>query len=150
MKRTLVLVLGVLLSFSSVAALARTGRHPPKAHAASFYTLNIVKTKAGEVLVNTSGSILYEFSRDPVKKDTCVRIKGCVKVWEPMPTTGNDSAGPGVHASLISTVKSLKQITYAGHPLYIYVPAPTHVSAIGTKADGGYWYALNAQGHPVK
>jgi predicted lipoprotein with Yx(FWY)xxD motif len=148
MKRMLVLLAGVLLSFSSVAALARTRPDPPKARAASFYTLNLVTTKAGKVLANTSGSILYEFSRDPAKKDTCVKIKGCEKVWYPMAVTGHDSAGPGVHASLISSVKG--QITYAGHPLYIYLPAATSVSAVGSRADGGYWYALNAEGRAVK
>ncbi len=155
MKRAVILVLGVVLASSMVAAaVARTPRHAARAHAATFFTLNLTRTKAGSVLTNTSGSILYEFSKDPAKKDTCAAIKGCAKIWEPQPTTGNDTAGPGVKASLISSIEvktvGYKQITYAGHPLYVYAPAPTRASVIGTASDGGHWYALNAKGQAVK
>jgi predicted lipoprotein with Yx(FWY)xxD motif len=154
-QRTVVLFIGIILASSGAAALARTqSRHTP-AHQAAFYTLNVRSTKLGKILANTSGSILYEFTGDHKKKDTCIRIKGCAKRWTPMPTTGHDSAGPGVHASLISSISlpkpyGYRQITYAGHPLYIFTSAPTSTSYVGTHEYGGRWDALTVRGKAVK
>ena len=66
---------------------------------------------------------------------------------------GKPSAGPGVRASLLSTINLAggnNQVVYAGHPLYIYEAAPASTSYAGTKEFGGRWYAINAKGHAVK
>ncbi len=155
MQSKVVLFTSIILASSGAAALARPqSRHMP-AHQSAFYTLNVRSTKVGKILVNTSGSILYEFTGDHKKRDTCIGIKGCAKRWTPMPTTGNDSAGPGVHASLISSISlpepyGYRQITYAGHPLYIFTPAATSTSYVGTNEYGGRWDGLTARGKAVK
>lgn len=156
MKRALILLTAVLLTCSSAVALADTHGGTPRAHPALvFHTLNLKQTKLGKILVNTSGSIMFEFTRDHTKKDTCIAIKGCSSVWQPMPTTGGDTAGPGVRRSLISSIKlpasiGYSQITYAGHPLYVFLADATSISYVGTQADGGHWYALSAAGKAVK
>ncbi len=157
MKRTLILLCAVLVTCSGAAALAATRGGAPRAAHAAFVlnTLNLKQTSLGKILVNTSGSIMYEFTRDHTKKDTCITVSGCASVWQPMPTTGGDTAGPGVRHSLISSIKLPKsfgysQITYAGHPLYVFTADPKGISYVGARADGGYWYALNAAGKAVK
>lgn len=62
--------------------------------------------------------------------------------------------GTGVHASLLSTIPVLgeRQLTYAGHPLYIDIESthPGETSHVGSGQFGGKWYAINAGGHVVK
>ena len=105
-------------------------------------------------MVNTAGTTLFEFTKDPPKKDTCVKQIGCMTKWLPQSETGKPTAGPGVHASLLSTIGVLgeRQLTYAGHPLYIDINTtkPGETSYVGTKEFGGRWYAINAKGQAVK
>ncbi|MGH2833090.1 MAG: COG4315 family predicted lipoprotein [Solirubrobacteraceae bacterium] len=115
--------------------------------------MELHKTKLGKILVNASGSILYEFTKDHPKKDVCMTISGCSATWVPLQVEGKPSAGAGVKASLLSTIAlsgGITQVTYAGHPLYIYAAAPKLLSYIGVKQFGGKWYAINAKGHTVK
>lgn len=60
----------------------------------------------------------------------------------------------GCRRPLLSTIKVLgeRQLTYAGHPLYIdsATTKPGETSKVGTKQFGGKWYAINAKGHAVK
>lgn len=153
MKRTCILLAGILLTLTSVSALAGAHSASSPARTALFHTVELRKTSLGKVLVNPAGSVLYEFSKDPVKKNTCVKISGCSEVWPAMPVQGKPSAGAGVRASLLSTIKLSSgetQVTYAGHPLYIYAAAPTSTSYAGVKQFGGTWSAVNAKGRPVK
>jgi predicted lipoprotein with Yx(FWY)xxD motif len=124
------------------------------AHAANFRSVYLRKTALGKILVNTAGTTLFEFSKDPPKKDTCVKQTGCITDWIPQEATGKPTAGPGVNASLLSTIKVLgeRQLTYADHPLYIDIATtkPGETSKVGTKQFGGKWYAINAKGHAVK
>jgi predicted lipoprotein with Yx(FWY)xxD motif len=153
-KRTCIFLAGILLlAGASASALANTHNPSSPAQAALFHTVELRNTKLGKVLVNSAGSILYEFTSDHPKQDTCVKHSGCSEVWPAFPAQGKPSAGPGVHASLLSTIRLANgesQVTYAGHPLYIYANAPTSTSYVGAKQFGGTWYALNAKGQAVK
>lgn len=151
MKRTYVLLGAVLL-----AALAVSTFESPvlSARAANFRSVYLRKTALGKILVNTAGTTLFEFSKDPPKKDTCVKQTGCIAAWIPQEAAGKPTAGPGVRASLLSTIKVLgeRQLTYAGHPLYIDIATnkPRETSKVGTKQFGGKWYAIDAKGRAVK
>jgi predicted lipoprotein with Yx(FWY)xxD motif len=153
-KRICTLFVGVLLATATASALASAAVTPPSTHAAAlFHTVELRKTKVGKVLVNASGSLLYEFTKDHPKQDSCVKISGCSTIWVPLPVQGKPSAGAGVRASLLSTISlsdGSNQVTYAGHPLYIYAAAPTLTSYVGVKEFGGTWYAINAKGKAVK
>jgi predicted lipoprotein with Yx(FWY)xxD motif len=152
-KRTCIFLAGILLTLTSTSALAGAHNASAPARPALFHTVELRKTSLGKVLVNSSGSILYEFSKDPAKKDTCVKISGCSEIWPALPVQGRPSAGAGVKASLLSTIAlsgGERQVTYAGHPLYIYGVAPRSTSYAGAKQFGGTWSAVNAQGRPVK
>lgn len=150
MKRTCILLVGILLAAATASTVSGAD---PSARSALFHTVELRKTKLGKILVNPAGSILYEFSSDHPKKDTCVKISGCSAIWLALPVEGKPSAGAGVRASLLSSITvpgGGTQVTYAGHPLYIYEAAPTLISYVGAKQFGGKWYAVNAKGQAVK
>jgi hypothetical protein len=93
-------------------------------------------------------------------KRTCVLLIGVVfaaatasALASTRSAVGKPSAGAGVRASVLSTIHlpgGVNQVTYTGHPLYVYGAAPTATSYVGTKEFGGRWYAINAKGHAVK
>jgi predicted lipoprotein with Yx(FWY)xxD motif len=154
-KRTFILLAGVLASGASASTLASAQDRAPAAHAARAAKVQLRKTSFGKILVDSSGFTLYRFTRDTHNKNTCIKISGCSQVWRALSTSGNPTAGPGVKASLLSTIKlpgGTKQVTYAGHPLYTYTPAsePGETSYVGAIQFGGAWDAVNAQGNNVK
>jgi hypothetical protein len=79
---------------------------------------------------------------------------GCMAVWIPQEESTRPTAGPGVHASLLSTIAADggRQLTYASHPLYIDSAStkPGQTTYVGTRQFGGRWDAINAKGHAVK
>ena len=84
-----------------------------------------------------------------------MKISGCSEIWPALTSKGKPTAGPGVRASLLSTITlpgGSKQVTYAGHALYLYSAdsGPGETSYVGEKAFGGIWYAINSAGHTVK
>jgi predicted lipoprotein with Yx(FWY)xxD motif len=154
-KRTCILLIGVLLAAVTVSSVAAAQRGAPTAGAADFFTVQLHKTKLGKVLSTAAGFTLYEFTKDSSKKSACAKISGCLEAWPADQVSGKPNAGPGLKASLLSTIKlpsGGEQVTYAGHPLYIYAgdSGPGQTSYVGAKQFGGTWYALNAKGHAVK
>lgn len=154
MKRICLFLVCVLLAVATASALADAPSDPSSpAHATLFHTVELRKTSLGKVLVNAAGSILYVFTKDGKKKDTCATISGCSTTWPALQVQGKPSAGAGVRASLLSTIalpEGGSQVTYAGHPLYIYADAPTSTSYAGAHQFGGTWDAVNAKGQAVK
>jgi predicted lipoprotein with Yx(FWY)xxD motif len=116
--------------------------------------IDLRSTHDGKILVNGGGFTLYAFTKDAAKRDNCMKVSGCIAVWSPLTTTGSPVAGPGVKASLLGTIPykgSLKQVTYAGHPLYTYKgdDGPGATEYIGASQSGGRWPALSASGQEV-
>jgi predicted lipoprotein with Yx(FWY)xxD motif len=154
-KRTNILLAGILAGVTSVSAVASAQSLVPTAHAGRAAKVQLRNTSLGKILVNASGFTLYSFTKDPRNKNTCVKISGCAEVWRGLSTTAKPIAGSGVKASLLSTITlpgGTKQVTYAGHPLYLYVPASerAETSYVGVMQFGGRWYAVNAAGKTVK
>jgi predicted lipoprotein with Yx(FWY)xxD motif len=155
MRRAPILLAGVLASVACVATAASAQQGIPTAHADRVTTVGLRHTSLGTILVNSSGRTLYEFSRDHGGKDTCMGIAGCAEAWPALTTSGKPKAASGVHAGLLSMITlkgGSKQVTYAGHPLYLYSgdSGPGETSYVGEKAFGGTWDALNASGQAVK
>ena len=77
--------------------------------------------------------------------------------WPAITTNGKPIAGPGVRQSLLSRVyrKGVGwQVTYAGHPLYLFDNAPAQVTGEGWFEPGippwhGVWWLLSPSGQPV-
>src|SRR5947209_16036759 len=111
-------LLSGLASLAAVAALAGVA-----GATSSGARVNLRTTSDGKILVNSRGFTLYAFSRDSKNKDACMKIAMCTTFWPPLTTTGRPVAGPGVKAGLLGTIAykgRVKQVTYAGHPLYTY------------------------------
>jgi predicted lipoprotein with Yx(FWY)xxD motif len=153
MRPTRLLFAGVLVAAVSWAAIASA--RPPVGHVAQTSTIELRETKLGKIITNSSGFTLFRFTKDAKNKDNCVGISGCPEVWPPLTVTGTPTAGPGLKASKLSTTtlpNGEKQVTYFGHPLYLYVgdKGPEETGYVGALEFGGHWYALNAKGGSVK
>jgi predicted lipoprotein with Yx(FWY)xxD motif len=106
--------------------------------------------KLGEVLVNGSGLTLYRFTSDKKGSSSCTG--GCASVWSPLFAVGKTSAGTGVAASKLGTIKRSNgrmQVTYAGYPLYLYASDTKSGSDKG-EGVGGSWFAVAPSGALVK
>jgi predicted lipoprotein with Yx(FWY)xxD motif len=155
MNRTRILLATLLAGAVGSAAIADAHARSTSAQAAKVAKVELRKTKLGRILVNSSGFTLYRFMIDPRNKDRCVMVSECPQVWPPLTSSGRPLAGPGVNSSLLSTIRlpsGKKQVTYAGHPLYLYAPATERgeTAYAGTIQFGGAWDALNAAGRAVK
>lgn len=117
--------------------------------------LQLRSTRVGMILVNGRGFTVYAFTRDGRDKGNCARVSGCLSVWPPVTTSGKAIAGRGVKSRLIGTITlraGVKQVTYAGHPLYTYVAdsGPGQTFYVNVSQFGGRWPAVNAGGNEVK
>ena len=75
----------------------------------------------------------------------------CATEWPPVTTSGSAKAGDGADQSLISTIKrddGSTQVTYDGHPLYLYAgdTDPRDTSGNGLELYGAEWYAITPDG----
>jgi predicted lipoprotein with Yx(FWY)xxD motif len=77
--------------------------------------------------------------------------------WPAITTSGKPVAGKGVSARLLGTVQRAgvgTQITYAGHPLYLFDQGPGQVSGEGWDEPGlppwhGLWYLMEPSGRAL-
>jgi predicted lipoprotein with Yx(FWY)xxD motif len=115
-------------------------------------TVSLRTTKLGPVLVNSRGHTLYLFRKDRNDKSACTGT--CAQFWPPLLNRGKASAGPGVKASMLGTIRRSNgslQVTYNRHPLYSYTldkrAGQTNGEAI--LAFGAKWYAVSSRGAAV-
>jgi predicted lipoprotein with Yx(FWY)xxD motif len=150
---------GALAAAVAIAALAAPAgaSTTPAAHIARAQTqkIQLRHTSLGNVIVDSSGFTLYRFSKDSGKQNTCLKTSECSTTWPALETSGQPTVGPGLKASLVSTISlpgGKRQVTYAGHPLYRYAAGTERgeTSYAGVKQFGGTWYAVSASGGNVK
>ncbi len=154
MKRTYTLLAGVLAIAAGGSAIASAQAGASSAHASRATEVVLRHTSIGTILTTSSGFTLYEFTRDRADEDSCVKIRGCAQAWPALRTSGQPTAGSGVKASLLSSIRisgGARQVTYDGHALYTYsADSRGSTSYVGVDAFGGRWYAVGASGHTVK
>jgi len=115
-------------------------------------TISVASSGVGDILNDSHNRALYLFKKDTGPKSTC--FGACAQNWPPVRATGKPTAGSGANASLIGTVKrsdGAPQVTYNGHPLYLYVGdnAPGAINGQGVAAFGATWYVVSPQGNQV-
>ncbi len=74
--------------------------------------------------------------------------------WPAVTTTGQPIAGKGVHQSLLGSVSRPgvgDQVTYGGHPLYLFDSGPGQITGEGWDEPGlppwhGIWYLVSPKG----
>ena len=146
----------IALATAAVVALAAAGVATAAAvthqSSSSSGTVNLHSTKLGKVLATKSGLTLYLFKADRNGRSVC--YGQCATYWPPLLAKGKPTAGTGVKARLLGTVKrknGTKQVTYAGHPLYRFKldKKAGQVAGEGQDFFGGKWYGVNASGKAV-
>ena len=107
----------------------------------------------GKILVNSEGRTVYLFENDTGPMSTC--FGPCASAWPPVTLKGMPSAGMGVDESLLGTTErpdGTVQVTYNGHPLYLYQGDAKPGDTTGQNVDGfgAEWYVLSPGGNKVE
>jgi predicted lipoprotein with Yx(FWY)xxD motif len=139
----LFLVAVAVLAVLAASAFAATSRGT---------AVHVGSSKLGRILVNGQGRTLYIWAHDKGSKSTCYGM--CAQYWPPVYTSGKPRALRGVRSSLLGTTRrkdGRKQVTYNGHPLYLFVmdKAPGQVKGEGLTGFGGRWDPVAASGRAV-
>jgi predicted lipoprotein with Yx(FWY)xxD motif len=134
-------------------------------YAAATSTSGAKSAAAGAVLVSTKqnklGTILaagpkqmtvYMFEGDKGAQSACAGA--CTHVWPPVSTSGEAKSGGGAMAADLGTTTrsdGTKQVTYKGHPLYLFARDGDKGDAYGQGVNGfgASWYVLSPSGSKV-
>jgi predicted lipoprotein with Yx(FWY)xxD motif len=109
-------------------------------------------TSLGRILVNSQGRTLYLFKKDARGKSRCAGA--CAKFWPPLRASGKPTAGRGLSASKLGTIKrsdGKPQVTYNGHPLYTFQQDTRagQTNGQGLTAFGASWFTLSPAGNQI-
>jgi predicted lipoprotein with Yx(FWY)xxD motif len=160
-----------LLAFAAVAAIALFaaacggssgsgglyGSSKPASSAAAPATaaakVAVGSSGLGTIVVNSAGRTLYLFEKDSSRKSMC--DGACAAYWPPLISSGKPIAVEGAKTSLIGTIRRSDgsvQVTYAGHPLYLYAgdQGPGQTSGQGLTDFGAGWDALRPTGDKIE
>ena len=143
------LLTGLLLALGVATVLAATAQAKP----ATGPVVSLAKTGIGTVLVDQRGRTLYLFEKDRNGISAC--NTSCLRYWPPLTSRAIPRAGKGVQQSLLRlgrTHNGVRQVTYAGHPLYAFVGdrRPGQTAGEGLDEFGGGWYVLSANGQKIE
>jgi predicted lipoprotein with Yx(FWY)xxD motif len=117
------------------------------------YTLYYISSDHGSSFGCTAG-----VTSTPIGPLTCTGPPNDKNAeWPAITTTGRPVAGPGVRQSLLGSVyrKGVgDQVTYAGHPLYLFDQSAGSVTGEGWFEPGlppwyGIWWLMSPAGEPV-
>jgi predicted lipoprotein with Yx(FWY)xxD motif len=118
----------------------------PVPEATSPVTVESHSGRLGSFLTDESGKALYVYAPDTSTKSACVGQ--CLSVWPPLTTGGTPSASGGATADKLGTIArtgGVKQVTYAGHPLY-YFAGDTESGQTNGQGIAGKWSLLTPSG----
>ena len=115
-------------------------------------TVGAANTGLGKILVDSNGRTISLFKKDNGMKSAC--SGACAAAWPPVRANGKPTVGGGANAPQVGTTKrsdGKPQVTYNGHPLYLYVgdKKPGDTTGQGSTAFGAAWYALSPAGNHV-
>jgi predicted lipoprotein with Yx(FWY)xxD motif len=107
----------------------------------------------GQVLFDANGQVVYVFEIDRRDRSNCTSSE-CVKAWPPVLTRGEPTAGEGVDAGLLGTIRRSDgklQVTYNGRPLYFYEhERPGEIKCHDVNLHGGLWWVVTPDGEPAE
>jgi predicted lipoprotein with Yx(FWY)xxD motif len=144
-----------LTAFAAVlvaAAQADTSSRS-RAHAATGARVALRKTTLGSILVDSRGRTLYLFENDT---NAMSRLPAAgVSYWPPLTSHSTPHAGKGVNQSMLGLTAAhngVRQVTYAGHPLYTFVgdKQAGQTTGEGLNNFGAGWYVLAANGKKIE
>jgi predicted lipoprotein with Yx(FWY)xxD motif len=139
----------VLLAACSSSPSSTAGTTPKPTHGLTLYAY---KTSLGTAVGSIAGIVAYTDSAESSKHFVCTS-SSCTATWHPWVTDGvTVKAAAGVQQSLIGSVKrpdGSEQMTYNGHPLYLYAHTQHAVQA-NAEGAGGVWYVVGTDGNVIK
>ena len=139
-------------SGSSSGGYGSSGTTPASSGASGVATVSATSTNLGMILVDGSGRTLYLFEKDQPNQSACAGA--CAAAWPADQSSGAPTAGSGVTASMLGTIKrsdNTTQVTYNKHPLYYFQGdsgAGQH-NGQGVDAFGATWFAVTPAGGAV-
>ena len=112
--------------------------------------MSLADTSLGKALVAKSGNTIYLNTKDTATNSVCG--EGCVGNWPPIGAADPVVPGAGLDAAGFGTLvrsDGAKQLTYKGHPLYLFAPdtSPGDVKGEGV---AGVWFLIDASGNAIK
>jgi predicted lipoprotein with Yx(FWY)xxD motif len=144
----------LLFAAALLAALATLVAVHAASGAPAAANVKVAKTALGPVLADSRGRTLYMFAADKGKTSVC--YGKCAAFWPPLLGSAKHVAvGAGVKSSLLGTTKrkdGALQITYAGHPLYLFVKDTKagQTTGQGLNVVGGLWWVVSPSGAVLK
>jgi predicted lipoprotein with Yx(FWY)xxD motif len=144
---------------------AQTQRSSGYAGATTTSTSSAPSSSATAALITTKhdklGTILaagakqmtvYMFEGDRGAASSC--SGACAQVWPPVTTSGEAKSGGSAMAADLGTITradGTRQVTYKGHPLYLFARDGDKGDAYGqgVKGFGASWYVLAPSGSKV-
>lgn len=106
----------------------------------------------GTYLTGDSGRAIYLWVADSGGKSAC--SGACAQAWPPVETKGSPTAGAGVTASKLGTIKrsdGSEQVTYNGHPLYYFIADKSagEFKGQGNNGFGAKWWLVAPSGDAI-
>jgi predicted lipoprotein with Yx(FWY)xxD motif len=152
MKRILGFTIAAIGATMLTVGVAQAGTSLRSHHQAAGVLVSVRKTALGPVLVDARGRTLYLFGRDRNGLSMC--SSACASYWPPLTSQGAPRAGSGVHKTLLTLGKAhngVRQVLYAGHPLYTFVgdKRAGQTSGEGLTNFGAGWYTIAASGQKI-
>lgn len=148
-----VLIAGCGSSAKKAATTPATTSSP--ASSSSVTTAATITTKHNRKLGTILGFgpkrlTVYLFEGDKGPSSSCTGA--CASLWPPV--TGKPQASGSAMSADLGTIKrpdGTTQVTYKGHPLYLYAKDKDDGDAYGEaiKSFGAEWYALKSSGQKV-
>jgi predicted lipoprotein with Yx(FWY)xxD motif len=149
---------------ASAAALAISGcgsggnggtatTSPPTSSSGRPATIGVANNgDLGRIVDDPQRRTVYLFQKDVGTRSSCTA--GCAAAWPPLRTAGKPVIGSGLAGSKIATTTrsdGKPQITYNGHPLYLYSgdQNPGDTNGQGLTAFGTAWFALSPAGNMI-
>jgi predicted lipoprotein with Yx(FWY)xxD motif len=153
--RPIALTLATALLVAACGGTAATSSPTPQPTASSSPTpaptiVAKVTTdaKLGKILVDSaSGKTLYTWAKDTDENSQC--YDQCANFWPPFVTTAKAVAADGVTTGKFGTSSrkdGTLQVTFNGHPLYLYAndKAPGETNGQGSTGFGAVWVVVTA------
>ncbi|MBV9291571.1 MAG: hypothetical protein JO222_03910, partial [Frankiales bacterium] len=106
------------------------------------------KAGVGEVIVDSAGCTLYEYTADPPNSTTAHCTGSCAVAWPLMTSSATPTATGNAQSGLLGK-NANNQITYNGHPLYYFTSdaRSSNASGEGDYVAPGYFYVLDHNGN---
>src|SRR4051812_631204 len=95
---------------------------PPQSSTGHAATISLANEgNLGKIVVDSKGHTLYLFQKDSGATSACTGA--CASAWPPLHASGKPVVGAGLSGSKVATSArsdGKPQVTYNGHPLYLF------------------------------